>query len=1161
MRQRKFVVNTNLDTLFFGQQLYHWNTDILMDRLDLLAFQFPTFPFEEILQLFLQRRIEVEVFTPSLTEKGAQMRENVVVTDVDRPESPASTEVWCGTADQTRAFGKSEVSLSEREETALMIAEQTARYRKQILADMSSNRVVSVSEVDEKEPSFSEMQSTMSTWRTTIFKLPHFQQFMENGKLTLESKAIWEIIVDLYQTLIMFGYCPIKRTLRDTMIKQWLTHCYRVQYLPMNTTIVLPADWCFQDTPQGFQQIHTFEYINEEIEWLVDNTDYVPKPEEIITKFITEPQSFTIPVSRWMKYIKYKLGAFAAAYKDNNEFPKSPLPKEVNDKPDQLFDSVATKWLKSQRALLRKNDPTFNIWYMSLIDSIARGVKKGAPRATLNDCLKNDLETLQCFSGERPTIEDLKVRDMTLNEGIIYDVIDRTLNDLDFENLDFQPKFNLCPSFSSCTENTTSKGGHVPIVKASIPKWPNRPIIREETVLLTNPRPITNINITGIRNPTVSQCFDIEDQEIVSDYTEKKFSNLRSARLIRFSNQSEPLGSDIDPEELSELVLREQFSSTRLLSLLEALKTRGISTPAALETWLLKPLQETISKHISKYPIFQATRETLSSDLLNRVFPIIYNDEYFLSGDYDNATNKIHGRFSEYVIKSICKKMRLSEKYSEVAIRSLCRNEVEYKFPYFNNNDIYSDFPESNQIHRLKAKQLNAQPMGKVLSFVCLCILNLSIVRLAQTIDFRKDIKQQCDILYNLVPINKMRCLINGDDIAAPFSDFKIWEKVTFAVGLENSIGKTFFSKNFIEMNSRTFIVDKAEEFSDFRLNLKYRETPFINFGLLKCRIRSVSAETEDNHEQMFLQRLVKIGPNHQKLMTAFPDLYDDLHFLFRRYNNEILLDPLLKDIPYFIPSWLGGLGMHPGALFWETISSKQLRCCSRILSNIRNKPPQILSVEKDVALHDIINKKMKLLLQSRGISDTECQQIAGYLNAFTYDDQFLDLEKENEIVYKQMIEETWRDYDLEEFFSNPTFSTLKKNIKNKRDREDYFEKLVQKRLKYTKNKIKLNTKLWKQAYAYNEMYKELKWFKLWHRPQPETLPFISFDFCLDNSRKYRENEPYGPFHQEQFMAVEHKGLSVGGQREDSSPQYTYDIEKKVPPVSEEDIQNWIDSM
>ena len=322
------------------------------------------------------------------------------------------------------------------------ISSITNEIRNSTIADSSSNRVVSVSEIDENEPSFLEMQSYMSQWRQSVTVLPHYQSFVDfNNKLTLESKCIWEINVDLYRTLILFGYSPLKSEIRAAMIKNWLSHVYKTQFLDTHATIQIPAEWCYQLDPEtGEEQI--YEYINiisdDEYDQLLEDGF---KPIENVhyrKEFIKDKQEFTIKVSRWMKYIKYKLGAFAASFKDNSEFPKNPLPAHLKDRASNLFDKTATRWLINKKNISTKK-PEYKLWFMSLIDSICRGVKKGAPRAELQDCEKNDLETFNCFCADRPLETTFKVRNMDLTEEIIYETINQTLDDLGLKELNFEP--------------------------------------------------------------------------------------------------------------------------------------------------------------------------------------------------------------------------------------------------------------------------------------------------------------------------------------------------------------------------------------------------------------------------------------------------------------------------------------------------------------------------------------------------------------------------------------------------------------------------------------------------------------------------------------------------------------------------------------------------
>jgi len=144
-----------------------------------------------------------------------------------------------------------------------------------------------------------------------------------------------------------------------------------------------------------------------------------------------------------------------------------------------------------------------------------------------------------------------------------------------------------------------------------------------------------------------------------------------------------------------------------------------------------------------------------------------------------------------------------------------------------------------------------------------------------------------------------------------------LWSKLTRYVGLEESVGKTFFERGFVNINSTNFLynpdaavvrritITSPEGRVDVLTPALYRETHYVNLGLLLGLKRSGGKSglgDEDSPNG-------GIGTRYRELMTSCPStLRGTCHREFIKENEELLKK--LRPIPWHMPEWLGGVGM-----------------------------------------------------------------------------------------------------------------------------------------------------------------------------------------------------------------------------------------------------------
>jgi hypothetical protein len=771
----------------------------------------------------------------------------------------------------------------------------------------------------------------------------------------------------------------------------------------------------------------------------------------------------------FIKLAKYKLAAFAAFAKGSDIFPPSPFSKEFEldnsvTKPELIFDSLWKRWFRS----LPMYSQDHKLYQMSLIDSICRGIKKGADRPTEEMAHQSNLATFKLFTTpkDKPVLiteeKEISVNDM---ENEIIFTVDEIFKGFKEPVL----TYGHFPSLSSCVENKFANGGSLLIVKENIKEYP---------------REVKVVKKSGILLDAEIKC-KLDPESLVRESAPKVDADgsfQKAIDYIEISTNYDNLGTDIDIEWLVAKAL-ENGSEMKLIALLEALKIRGISNANAVESFLLKPIQKIVSRQLLKFACFKVTGTPLVEDHLENVIRSLDKDQTFVSGDYDNATNEMINSYTECCIRRICHHLNLSEDYTQLAVNSLCRNTILYSY--------YDE--ETKKMTKLRGEQKEAQPMGKVLSFVTLCIVNATVCRKALELDAQR-----------FIALKDFPGLINGDDCCFPIKDPNHWVRCSAMVGLKNSIGKTFFSRNFIEMNSRTFVLDRSRSIplpsGDIVLP-RFNEVPFVNFGLVKGMVRSQQCDGDCNT----VERLTSLGECHTEMVKGLDFSYDFLDALFREENAQVLEREEMVGIPYYIPKWLGGLGMSAGPRFFEKISFEQRCQASVIFQNFGQARPKKISSKKTCLLDSRIESLEEDLAKKLNVEFVEGEFKTLELQSGLR----TDLEKENQLAYTALVEVMWRNMELVDLKTDLLLhwdpdTRVNNGVPYVRPGEEreyaQFTKLhttmsfhdFQSSRKISSD-FRRNGKLWRAAYGKIQQVpiQPLSWTKLWHEKQRGFLPII----------------------------------------------------------------------
>jgi hypothetical protein len=410
----------------------------------------------------------------------------------------------------------------------------------------------------------------------------------------------------------------------------------------------------------------------------------------------------------------------------------------------------------------------------------------------------------------------------------------------------------------------------------------------------------------------------------------------------------------------------------------EALKIRVISKGPSLTYYYLKPLQKKMWSIISKHPCFSLTGKPISAEEVEkRMGKKLPEGFSYLSGDYKSATDNFPPWVSEVLANAVSDELGLDEQQRELFIRSLTRHEIlqpdlfdeawkevkplaeELFQSKVDRGDRFVDDrgnpidPEDSEaieafgkmeVRKVKwlLKQSPAlckpqrwgQLMGSVTSFPILCLANAAYCRYAIEIG-----------LGAAVPLDKACLMINGDDVLMKTTDAGrlAWKTITKAGGLTESVGKTYWSDEFCIMNSTmyerlsrpTFVCPISEP--DHYLGLapppppkasNFQEVPFINFGILLGVKRSggkvgldAVACTDSTEARSFSSEDGTLGARARELVAKTPSwLRVPVFRIFMEIHRELLKS---TSIPWFMPEWLGGVGLP--SLATEAIGEESL--------------------------------------------------------------------------------------------------------------------------------------------------------------------------------------------------------------------------------------------
>jgi len=340
-----------------------------------------------------------------------------------------------------------------------------------------------------------------------------------------------------------------------------------------------------------------------------------------------------------------------------------------------------------------------------------------------------------------------------------------------------------------------------------------------------------------------------------SSHTEFDYTNL-SAYFSQFMRRV------VDQSKLERPVVKP-------LGLSEALKTRVITQGPPILYTAMRPLQQFLLRTIQRLDVFRLTGEKVTEEFLNSQIEHPGKVEFY-SIDYSDATNDLYSWCSEVVLLRLFNDGIIDSETYHLARKSMTGHVIELNLGRREGKEFL-----------VQSEQQRGQLMGSILSFPILCIINFAICLKSL---------QACG--HDIHDYKKVPIIINGDDglVWTSHDFFPRWANITKLCGMTPSVGKVYRSRDYFNINSRSFIMTPAITI-----------VPYINMAIVNDLRRSQNLNDRlDGPPKSF-------GTLCTELLDGSPD---DLkvrvmgQFLWK---NRLFLQRL--SIPWFLPEHLLGLG------------------------------------------------------------------------------------------------------------------------------------------------------------------------------------------------------------------------------------------------------------
>jgi len=338
----------------------------------------------------------------------------------------------------------------------------------------------------------------------------------------------------------------------------------------------------------------------------------------------------------------------------------------------------------------------------------------------------------------------------------------------------------------------------------------------------------------------------------------------------------------------------------RLAVIFEPLKVRPITAGESMRYALGKAFQQPLWDSLQRFPCFSFTGCSVNASIVTSQLskyigdlsdPLYYRGEFraprdvlYVSADYKGATNYMHSDCTQAVLDAI---------YPDPAWRAIAEDLVgAHDIHYYDRSGLGRERVLLRQV-----LQKSGQLMGSMISFPILCCVNVAVLRAAYE-----------RVLERTLSLKEIPALINGDDLVARMTTvcYDLWQSWIPHVGFFESPGKSYISRSWVQINSRTFDMEEITPIGFVAV----RQRPFVNMGIIEGFKKGI----EPQHEPVLENVAVRLGTVRKEFADLPPRIRSRAEEVFRvRYQERCKNALKAGAIPY-IPSWfnpveLGGLG------------------------------------------------------------------------------------------------------------------------------------------------------------------------------------------------------------------------------------------------------------
>lgn len=640
----------------------------------------------------------------------------------------------------------------------------------------------------------------------------------------------------------------------------------------------------------------------------------------------------------WIAFEKYKTAAFFSFHNDQ-EIPEKAYYSERGDNPAVFAGGNLYPFV---RDLLTTKDR------MSFLTSVLY-LKKGFPRPDAAALREAELETFHDLTDTKHTEQHEKDRsfkvqalnwgdtnkDSNVNINITYYTIQeelrRTVKEV-FHNSKYSSYDRskaFMPSTSANYINSRAQAGAVGA------------IIGDESLL------------KGLRTP---QKEEIKRTKVVINPDEDSIASDRLSEYI--------LNTTDQDQKFEKLWVRllgralQEDPDAIPLGLAEPLKKRVITKGPPFLYTVMKPLQKFMWKVMKDHPTFKLTGEPVNEmNLWQQLGRNLEDNEYYLSIDYANATNKLKSWVTETLADAVADELSLYSAERRLLKKSLIHHNIITaetkrldqelkgllrKGKITKDTVDYISRRRVIEYHKIGKPQTNGQLMGSIMSFPFLCLANAAICRMSY--EYEKQRK-----------IGLINCplLINGDDGLMKATHFidRVHTTVSQFIGLEPSIGKVYRSRKFFNINSTTFTRTlHSSPIGEKIAIIPFKMVKYVNFGLIKGLKRSAIGNGKHGLEDESSKYSNVSARAHELERFTPPNLYKKVFKQFVEHNLKGF-----HSIPWFLPRWIGGLGIP---LTFGTPSNIDLRLATRVLLNWKNEQPVDLTAPSGWQIRQLAQKR-----------------------------------------------------------------------------------------------------------------------------------------------------------------------------------------------------------